>query len=258
MSLDEYDYPSQKAFWCEWNHPNESSRSLVAITSGLIENNWHKLIRPGATCIDVGAHSGDTAIPMGIFCADFRRNIRGHVYAIEPNPEVFPVLEITLNLNNHICKFTPLQIAIIKEASGEVTLSDHGNGNCNGGIIDINFASDLREKLSNIQKITFTVQGVNLESLYKNYMTVSDQRNLSFIKIDCEGYDKEILRSSASFLKGIRPTIFVEWFDMFSAEDSNDLFNAIEEIGYNAFEGHTFERASVNKKVNDLILIPHN
>jgi hypothetical protein len=45
---------------------------------------------------------------------------------------------------------------------------------------------------------------------------------------------------------------------MFSAEDSNDLFNAIEEIGYNAFEGHTFERASVNKKVNDLILIPHN
>ena len=103
---------------------------------------------------------------------------------------------------------------------------------------------------------TFVADGVNLATLYKDYLTSSDQRNLSFVKIDCEGYDKEILRSSRDFLKGIRPIIFIEWFNLFSEEDSKDLFSAIEEIGYTAFEPLSGQPASVDRKVNDLLLRP--
>jgi FkbM family methyltransferase len=248
ISLARFDFPGQIACWGEWNHPNEGSRTLDGLVNGLIADGWARLIRPGATCIDIGAHSGDTAIPMGLFCADFRRNIRGRVFAVEPNPDVFAVLKINAILNNHICDFVPIQMAIIKEPYGSVVLSDHGNANCNGGIVDENFGAELQAKLRAAAQIAFTADGISLENFYKDKLSISDQRNLSFIKIDCEGYDKEILRSSKEFLQGVRPTIFVEWFDM---------FKVIGELGYEAFEGHSQRPATPQNKVNDLILLPH-
>lgn len=84
------------AFWCEWDHEHEESRSLRELVEGVIGLNWHRLIPPGSTCIDIGAHSGDTSIPMGLIAYDRARERRGAVYAVEPNPALAQILSLNL------------------------------------------------------------------------------------------------------------------------------------------------------------------
>jgi len=219
---------------------------------------WGRLIQPGATCIDIGAHSGDTTIPIGIFSSDFRRNVRGRVYAIEPNPDVFPVLNLNLCLNTHICDFIPINMAVIREQSNEVTLKDHGNGNCNGGIIDESYGYELRKKLELSAKVSYVAKGINLYALYKELFSIYDRRNLSFIKISVAGYEKEILRSSKNMFDFVKPIIFISWFDWFSHEESADLFDVIQEIGYTPIEIETGGLAKLDRKVPELILLPNS
>lgn len=245
----------EKAMWCEWNHELESARPLKSIFLDLVQRRWNDLIRPGSTCIDIGAHSGDTTIPMGVFSFDPRTGRKGRIVAVEPNPEVFKVLKINLEINAHLANFCAVPAAITKNDYEEVTISDHGNANCNGGIIDGGFSRELEELLLSSRKNDFKAFGFTLPTLFGK-LAKEDQDNFRFLKIDCEGFDKEILRSSREFLSSKRPFIQIEWFDWFSRSDAEDLFSVISEIGYSAFDVYTREPASITKKVSDLLLIP--
>jgi len=221
-----------RAVWCEWNHPGERSRTLQSIIDGLIAVNWPRFIKPGSTCIDIGAHSGDTAIPMGLFSFDKKRDRHGMVVAVEPNPEVFKVLEMNLTLNSHIADFRMFRTAITRDDVEAVEIADHGNSNCNGGIVDLSFSEELRARLERQAQIRYVARGTSLETLLKGLNREIEPQSINFIKIDCEGYDKEIIRSGSQLLNSLKPTLFMEWFDWFTAEDDADFFRAINEIGY--------------------------
>ena len=47
----------------------------------------------------------------------------------------------------------------------------------------------------------------------------------------------------------------MEWFDFYGEEDSNKLFQIIEDINYFPFNPITLEVASVKNKIWDLLLI---
>jgi FkbM family methyltransferase len=256
MSLADYGLPGRSVYWAEWNHVNEQPRRLADIVAVYARKGWGRLIQPGATCIDIGAHSGDTTIPIGIFSSDFRRNVRGRVYAIEPNPDVFPVLNLNLCLNTHICDFIPINMAVIRERFNEVTIKDHGNGNCNGGIVDDSYGYELRKKLELSARVSYVAKGVNLYTVYKDLLSIYDRRNLSFIKISTAGYEKEILRSSKDLFDLVKPVVFIDWFDWFSDEESVDLFDVIREIGYTPTEIETGGLARPDRKVPELVLFP--
>ncbi|WP_201727819.1 FkbM family methyltransferase [Acidocella sp. C78] len=181
---------------------------------------------------------------------------RGKVFAIEPNPDVFKVLEINAALNSHICDIIPLRIAI-SDADCEIVINDHGNANCNGGIISDTFSNELQERLKSITGYSFKAHGYTLESFVKKFLTEDEAESLSFIKIDCEGYDKEILRASRDFLVKRRPIIQIEWFDWFSLEESADMFSVISSINYTAINPFTGAVVEYNEKLPDLILLPN-
>lgn len=255
VSLERFDHPRQKAFWCEWNHPLETPRSFDSIIDAYISSHWPEYIRPGATCIDIGAHSGDSTIPMALFANDYRRNIRGKVFAIEPNPDVYGVLEINIALNSHLGEIIPFCIAITDKNS-EIEIFDHGNSNCNGGIIAKSYSAELAERLQSAAKSSFKAQGLNLEFFVDKFFTFNDLRCLSFIKIDCEGYDKEILRSAKGLIISKKPIIQIEWFDWFTSEESADMFKVISEIDYIACDPRTGGLVTENQKIPDLLLTP--
>ena len=254
LNLGRFDRPCQKVFWCEWNHPLETPRSLENIIDTYILSRWPDYIRPGATCIDIGAHTGDTTIPMALFANDYRKDIRGKVFAIEPNPDVYGVLEINTALNSHLGEIIPVCVAIT-EKNGEIEIFDHGNSNCNGGIIDESYSAELTERLQSAAKSSFKAEGLNLEFFVNKFFSFNDLRSFSFLKIDCEGYDKEILRSAKGLIMSKQPIIQIEWFDWFTAEESADLFKAISEIDYIACDPRTGNVVTENHKIPDLLLV---
>jgi FkbM family methyltransferase len=243
--------------FCDWNHPlvHEQPISELLHRYGEIYH-WDKLIAPGSVCVDVGAHCGDTTVPMGVFAFDHARQKRGKVIAVEPNKDVFPVLQTNTELNAHWCDFVLSTNAITKKDGEMVELLDHGNENCNGGLLDANFSPALQEQIASAAKTTTLVEGIRLESLCKNLLTSDELSRLSFIKTDCEGYDKEILRSAKDFLTEYKPYMFVEWYDVFPAmEDHYDFFAAIAEIGYEAYNPQTLRPAEPGVKLADLLLV---
>lgn len=247
---------ASSAYWAEWNHPLEGSRTLADMMTQLEGQNWGRLIPAGSVCIDVGAHSGDTAIPMGLFSFDAARGRPGTVYAVEPNPHLRDILSLNLALNSGLARFAHAPYAITAEDVDEIELADHGNANCNGGILAGGFSEALDLQLREAAVFKYKARGVSLASLLTQ-MRLEDAKNVRFIKTDCEGYDKEILRNSREVLRAIKPAMYVEWFAWFTAEDSDDLFKAIEEIGYAAF--HPFSMEPIDRaidRVHDLICLP--
>lgn len=255
-NLAPYGIPEIPAFWFQWNHPAEQQESLSSILRHfIVDSNWGYFIRPNDVCIDIGGYTGDTAIPMAVLAYDRHRRKPGRVLVVEPNPGAFEVLQCALALNHSLGRFTALQRAITKEDCVEVSILDHGNMNCNGGIIDETYSRELIETLNSRAQNEIRVTGTTLETLCRSSLTDDEVSRISFIKTDCEGYDKEILISSAAFLDKIRPTIFVEWFAWFTQEDSQSLFEIISQIDYVPFNPISLEAATVDQKISDLLLV---
>ena len=250
-----WTHTDARAIWCEWNHPREGSRSLRSMVDDAVASHWPRFIRPGSTCIDIGAHSGDTAIPMGLFSFDKRSNKRGTVVAVEPNPDVSDILELNLELNFDISDFRLVKAAITRENISEIELADHGNANCNGGILEGGYSDALRARLASAAQVKYTARGITLETMFAELGAGFEPQSLSFVKIDCEGYDKEIIRSSQTILNDIRPVLFVEWFGWFAPTDDSDFFSAIDGAGYVALYPDSLEPVDSTRRAANVICI---
>ena len=69
---------------------------------------------------------------------------------------------------------------------------------------------------------------------------------MSFIKIDTEGYDKEIIKSISRLIDKYKPVIVAESFKYSSEEEKAELFNVINQHDYEIFY---FEDFVVNARI---------
>jgi FkbM family methyltransferase len=243
------------AFWCEWDHPGETPRSFQSIVGSLEAMNWPRFIKAGSTCIDIGAHSGDTAVPLALFSFDKSSMKTGCVLCVEPNPDVYGVLEINVALNKHLGDFRTCRAAITEADVDEIELADHGNANCNGGILQGGYSVALDKTLQSMATTRYTAQGMTLSSLLTKFLDDEQQRNVTFIKTDCEGYDKQIIRSSREYLAARRPHLFIEWFAWFTPEDDDDLFAAVNEVDYVALDPRNLAPVDRTQRLPDLLCV---
>src|SRR5687768_16756073 len=77
--------------YAQWLHPHETMKTLVIDSIRELA----KFLSPGDVTIDIGAHTGDSSIPMALCVGK-----AGAVLAIEPNPYVFSVLKTNSELNS--------------------------------------------------------------------------------------------------------------------------------------------------------------
>jgi hypothetical protein len=77
-----------------------------------------------------------------------------------------------------------------------------------------------------------------LQSNFKNHLS-----KLSFIKIDTEGYDKEIIRSIGDLIDQYKPILIAESFGKSPDEAKMELFELISRHGYKLsyFEDFTYD-----------------
>jgi len=243
---DEHNYGD--CIFADWNHPHQSIMDWKSyILKHIKDQRWGEFIKPDQIAIDIGAHTGDTAIIMGLLTGS-----EGMVLAFEANPSIMPVLEANQRLNKDRMNIKIYNLAIMQE-KGVYQFADHGNMWCNGGY------SENTDHLDNdkIQKIQ--VNGVNLcQFLKEEFKEKYDElvKKIGFIKIDCEGYDKEIIKSIKPLIDESKPVLYVEWFDWFGANETEDLFSAIENLGYFCYDPNTLEKADRGNKIPDLLCLP--
>jgi FkbM family methyltransferase len=216
-----------------WNNPgeqtplNSSRRYYKELEDHLLK--WQKYVQKDSIAIDIGCHSGDTSIPLGILVGE-----NGRVLCFDPGP-VFEIFTHNKN-NNKFLNLEGYNFAITKEP--KIYEFTYGYAMNNGGIT-IN-PEDRGDKV--------LYQGINFISEFKNKINFKD---ISFIKIDAEGYDSEIIISLKDLLKEYKPIIQIEWF----ADKENQINEALFEINYTAFNPYNEEPIEIQKqnKIPDLI-----
>lgn len=234
--------PGVIAYWFEMDHPCEGHRNFSDTNDiYLNEYNWRRILKPNTTIVDIGGHSGDTAVPMMAMT-------NGVVLTIECNPVIRPWLEFACEMNRHLGKFVVAPEAVTTKDDVVVEFGDHGNQMCNGGLVD--HAWGIGPGGNSIQ-----VPGVRLETLCNRYLTTEEIANIDLIKIDTEGHDCLILDNSREFIDRLQPKIIIEWFSGFGQAQAGAMFDIISSIDYVALYPKTFELAVVDQPSEDLLLI---
>ncbi|MGD9202813.1 MAG: FkbM family methyltransferase, partial [Chitinispirillia bacterium] len=181
--------------YAQWLNPLEG---LKTISQGNV-NFFKMFIKKGDFAIDIGAHSGDTTIPMALAAGK-----EGLILALDPNMIVYKILEQNTKLNGGKTNIIPLCAAATKEDGEFFFHSSEATFN-NGGI------SDSKKSPHGKFSLGSRIHGVNIEryinSKLKNYVN-----KLSFIKIDTEGHDLAIIQSIPELLSKNRPVIIAECF----------------------------------------------
>ena len=109
--------------FARWLHPGESPKVVTQESVDALRS----FLREGDVAIDIGAHTGDSTIPMALAVGP-----GGSVFALEPNPYVFKVLAVNAGLNPARTHIVPLMFAAMPE-DGEFEFEYSDSGYCNGG-----------------------------------------------------------------------------------------------------------------------------
>jgi FkbM family methyltransferase len=201
--------------YAQWLHPRETKKE---ITQDTVEE-LRKFLSPGDVAIDIGAHTGDSTLPVALAVGP-----AGCVLALEPNPYVFSVLAKNAELNPSKSKIIPLMFAAASEdAELEFRYSDAGF--CNGG----QFAGISRWVHGHA--FTLTVQGKNLQKfLQENYSELIPR--IRYIKMDTEGNDLGVVQSLSNLISQYKPFLRMEVYGRLDKSQRRELFQSVARHGY--------------------------
>jgi FkbM family methyltransferase len=181
---------------------------------------FKKFVKEGDLVIDIGANIGDTTVPMALVAGK-----SGMTLGFDPNPYVFAILNANAALNSDKTNIVPYLNAIsVQEEEFYLVSSEASFGNA--GI------SPTKESKHGKFVHPEKIKGVNLENLL-NVRYADRLSRLSLIKVDTEGYDKEILKSISGLIASRKPVIIAESFGSSDAEAKMELFDVIACHGYN-------------------------
>ncbi|MBA3238582.1 MAG: FkbM family methyltransferase [Parachlamydiaceae bacterium] len=181
---------------------------------GHIHQQFKKYVKPGSVVLDIGGHIGTHALNLSKIVGE-----EGQVHVFEPQGKMFCELAINMYLNrcnNVVLHHNALGIEekwiemfIPKEAWVENLASDFINQG-HGTVTESpeNFGGD-RAKM------------IRLDDLNLN--------NISFIKMDVEGYEMNVIKGGIETIKSNKPIMIVEIFND-SLKPSKIKF--IENLGY--------------------------
>lgn len=204
--------------FANWQNPLVAPKSI----SQENVNFFQKFIKKGDLALDIGANIGHMSVAMALAAGK-----EGQTLAFDPNPHVFKILEINARLNPALTNIKPLNVAITDEEADFFYHSSEASFN-NGGISRQDTDRHGRFALST------KVKGIVLERfLLENYP--GSMPKLALIKIDTEGYDKEIIKSIRGLLEKNKPVVISECFSKTTPEERAEHFNLLAGIGYTLY-----------------------
>ncbi len=165
-------------------------------------------IKPGTTVIDIGAHIGTLTLSMSKLVGD-----QGRVIAFEPQIKLYSELVMNMILNQ--CKNVTAYRCAVGDAIKTIEMNPSVPGN--EGATSIGKGGDAAEMI--------TLDSLHLE-------------NVSFIKIDVENFEYEVLLGAEQTIRKNRPYMILEIMgNTFNPNPSREelvhrTLHKIEEMGY--------------------------
>lgn len=205
--------------FARWLHPGESQKTVTDDSIGVL----HSFLQEGDVAIDIGAHTGDSTLPMAVAVGP-----TGTVFALEPNPYVFKVLELNATLNPGVTHIVPLMFAAMP-TDGEYEFEYSDEGYCNGGF----HPAVSAWKHGHFSKLR--VQGRDLLSYLRTHHPESLGR-VRFIKIDTEGFDRKVAAALVDLLKSARPYLKTEIYKHMPEDERAGYFADLRALGYRLFK----------------------
>ena len=186
-----------------------------------------KAVRPGDTCLDIGANSGCHTLVMA-----HAAGREGRVVALEPQPSVAGHLRRNVRLNR-LDNVTVVEAALTAQA-GEVEFYAPSANARNSGIAGLRPARNTTERIR--------TKGLSGRTLVADYHIQS----CDLMKIDVEGAEMICLLALADLIEQHRPVLIVEYrkelWDKFgySIQSAMEMFRSLEYDMY--FEKHDLIR----------------
>ncbi len=233
--LDVFDLKDDgKVEFANWGNPLVPA---IKLSSQMIDF-FRQFIKEGDLAIDIGANIGDTTVPMALCAGN-----TGLSLAFDPNPYVFKILQKNATLNAGKVNIVPLPYAISKEESEFFFISSEASFG-NGGISATKESSHGKfiypEKIKGVNLTTF------LKKEYPQWL-----KKFSFIKIDTEGYDKEILKSISDLISEYKPVIIAESFGKSTEAEKMELYETIANHQYDIFYFEDFNIDAPIRKLSN-------
>ena len=177
---------------------------------GIYEKNQLEKIKPFLnkdTFLDIGANLGNHTLY-------FHKHFK-NIYSFEPHPITYKLLEINTKYKSNIktCNFGLSD----KKKNTKVVIRSQNNVGGEG----------YRE-YDNKEKIIEDVFFKNFDELF-NF-----KNQLSFIKIDVEGNELDVLKSMKKNILNNQAIMFLE-FDMKNFSQKNEIIMLLKSVGYNYF-----------------------
>ena len=199
----------------QWLHPKAGN---IGVDQDEI-NELRSFLRPGDVAIDIGAYTGDTAVPMALAVGT-----TGKVLALEPNQYVFKVLEKNAGLIRSKGNIIHLPFAATP-ADSEMEFEYSDPGFCNGG-----FHEGISQwKHGHLYKLK--VQGKNLANYLKQHFSELIPL-IRYIKVDAEGFDLTVLESISEIVGKQKPYIRVEVFKHTDITYRKKLYDFLKRFDY--------------------------
>ena len=203
----------------QWQHPGETRKVVrqEEVTA------LREFLRPGDVAIDIGAHTGDSTLPIALAIGS-----SGTVFALEPNPYVFEVLAANAALNQSKTHIVPLMFAAMPE-DGEFTFQYSDEGYCNGG-----FHNSVSRWVHG-HFVSLRVEGRNLPRYLREQAPESIAR-VRYVKIDTEGFDRSVAHTLAELLRTARPYVKSEIYRHMPDEERTGYYDDLRALGYRIFK----------------------
>lgn len=201
-----------------WLHPWQGNWEVSSLFTETILTNLSKIIKPNSTVIDIGAQTGNMSVAYSLFA--------NKVFSFEPNPATYEVLELNSQLNTNIIPFN----YAISDEEGPLTFHYSDYGFCNGGFATrTNYGVGVTG-----HTIPIDVWGINFEKFINDNNI--DVGNISLIKIDAEGHDKDILKTLTAVIEKHKPVLITEIYNGLSTSEISQLLDIIHFLGYKAYD----------------------
>lgn len=207
-----------------WENPLVESKEISLNNI----NFFKKFINDGDLVVDIGSNIGHMTTAMSLAAGK-----DGITLAFDPNPFVYDILLQNSKLNPDLTNIHPFNYAISEQEDEFYYNSSEASFN-NGGI--------SKEKKSRHGKYSLDhkIKGIRLEDfILKSYP--KDISNLKLIKIDTEGYDKEVIKSISCLLNKYKPAVITECFGKNTDTERYEQFELLKSKGYNLYYFSDFD-----------------